>query len=203
MKEYLELTHFQMERLFCFKQRLLNSSRNNSGAIKPHGVYHFIYEMTQTASLSNTDTRAGEQKHKGIKHAWKSSSRRQGYPVLREVFERLETSRVIDKANDLFEDIYGHVVVDRVTPKKVRTIHTLYNGNLENVKFECSILNSDKEELIYDFRKRTLISLFPRALQFLNPLISLESVWEYLQNFDEITAFIDNFKSRTHGKNNM
>ena len=50
-------------KLFCFKQYLLGSNKNNSTAIKPHMVHHFIYEMTQTGSTNNANTRTTEQKH--------------------------------------------------------------------------------------------------------------------------------------------
>ena len=200
MKEYLEVTHYEMQRLYCFKQYLLGSNKNNSTAIKPHMVHHFIHEMTQTGSTNNTNTRTSEQKHVIVKHAWKASSHRQGTSGMKEMSNRLETARVIHKANELYDDINGPLQINRVSAPITRKMHVLHKGNDENVRFECSILNTDKEELIYHVRTKKLIPNIGNSLKYLNPLIDLDSIWDYLENFVEIQPFIENFKSKNRGK---
>ena len=199
MKEYLEVTHYEMQRLFCFKQYLLGSNKNNSTAIKPHMVHHFIYEMTQTGSTNNTNTRTSEQKHVIVKGAWKASSHRQGTSGMKELGNRLETARVIQKASELYDEIYGPFQIDRVSAPITRSNHVLFKGNDENVTFECSILNTDKEELTYYARTRKLIPTTASNLKYLNPLINLDSIWAYLENFEELQPFLDNFRNKNKG----
>jgi hypothetical protein len=202
MEKYAEVGRFALQRLFCFKQRLLNAKRTSSTALKPHLSIHFPLEITRTGSLENTNTRAMEQKHVYIKRAYKHSSRRTDSTRFTEMHSRLETERVINKANDIFEELYGIHNIDRLANRVERNMFTITTGDKENedVLFLVSKLSTDKEELIFDRRLQTLIpAVSSLGLRFLNPIISLESVWEFLNTNREIENFITLYKEKTPG----
>jgi hypothetical protein len=65
IKPYLECSNFMLQKVFCFKQRLFNSNKANTVALKPHMVLHFISFIIFFGSIKNYDTSTSEHLHKG------------------------------------------------------------------------------------------------------------------------------------------
>ena len=63
---YLECANFMLQKVFCYKQRLFNSNKPNTVALKPHMVLHFPTFIIYYGSIKNYDTSTCEHLHKGL-----------------------------------------------------------------------------------------------------------------------------------------
>jgi hypothetical protein len=56
-----------LQKVFCYKQRLFDSNKANTVALKPHMVLHFLTFVIFFGSIKNYDTATSEHLHKGSK----------------------------------------------------------------------------------------------------------------------------------------
>jgi hypothetical protein len=98
---YLECSNFMLQKMFCFKQRLYNSNKKNTVALKPHMILHFPSFIIYYGCIQNFDSAVVEAMHKTMaKLPYKQSSRRSDH-LLEEMSSRIDlvqlTRILVDK----------------------------------------------------------------------------------------------------------
>lgn len=93
MQEYVKCGNYQLNRLFCFKQRLCQSSKRSTGIIKTHGVVEQLLRVPSIGVPSSNDTSIYEHLHiSKAKIPFTSSSRRKE-TLLPEMMDRIQHVR--------------------------------------------------------------------------------------------------------------
>lgn len=79
IQQYFEVAHFNLQKLFCWRQRLFNCNKPNTIAFKPHGCCHLLPLVPQYGAPENSDTSLYENMHIAYaKNAYKRTARVEG-----------------------------------------------------------------------------------------------------------------------------
>jgi hypothetical protein len=196
---YFEVAHFKLQHLFCYRQRIFNSDKTNTDAMKPHASCHIMTDVPEYGSPSNWDTPLYENMHiKYAKKAFRSSSRREcNSSLLPEMIKKIQFSRLIRSFHDvryMKEDEDGK----RGTPPlKEKGISYLTDNN---VTYKCSSSSNCRERMMWKSDRLTCSS---RHNRFQNPNISLRDVMKAMDACAEddtgVRRFLEIFKSGSTG----
>ena len=195
IREYFEVSHYKLQKLFCWRQRLFNCKKPNTVALKPHASCHFSYNISEYGATYNTDTVLYENLHiKKAKEAYKTSSRRNNSKLM-EMTKNVQFQRLVRclelSAEDNDENDSTDSEADEEIVRNAASAATYSSPNevifegCRSTKFTCELI----------LRTGSLTFKTASKEKFLSPNTTLDSLWTAIKNCrnEEVRFFCDRF----------
>jgi hypothetical protein len=192
-KDYIEACHFKMQHLFCYKQRLFNSSKWNTLSVKQHMMMHFPWFTLYLGAPANFNTSVMENMHIISKNAYKSSSRRRD-GLTEEMMEKIQMAKVMKSAQSIYDDKHGPLVVQNIEVRVRKERARMYETE-ELIIYELPVSSELSEEIRYNYQN----GLQKISDRFLSKSLTQEDLWNLLVHSDdeEILMLLQLFKNKT------
>ena len=190
IQNYFETSHYKLQHLFCFRQRIFDTNKPNTTATKPHGCMHLVYDVVEYGALPNFDTVLYENLHIPFaKEAYRSSSRRYN-KLYEEMIAGIQAARLLRILGDENDRKMKETVTKDEKVEENEEVSLSYKANLYHVHKRgshdksvtylvpkgqsYSIEVSCNNEMIYPVDKRN-----KSISNFLNTkLISLNNIYD-------------------------
>jgi hypothetical protein len=181
-----------LQKMFCFKQRLYNSTKKNTVALKPHITLHFPSMIVLYGCIKNFDTAVVEFMHKdNAKLPYKRASKRSD-TFLDEMASRIDQVQLTK------------FLVDRFSrDDNPRTLNqgmtiTYTTDPPENVTFEA--MKSSYYRFKLDYQRNT-DTVFSRFYNNISPHITLNSIWSLVSQleYDATRTIVEGIKAGHKG----
>jgi len=189
---YLECSNFMLQKLFCFKQRLYNSIKKNTVALKPHMLLHFPSFIIYYGCIQNFDSAVIEAMHKtNAKLPYKQSSRRSEH-LLEEMSSRIDqvqlTRILVEKT----------IKDNKLAPLRQDLTVKYTTSPPESVTFEG--MKSTFYRIKMDYQRNT-DTIYSRNLDNISPHTNFKSIWQLVCELDYTSTkrVVDGIKAGRKG----
>ena len=171
IQNFFELSHFKLQHLFCWRQRLFDCNKRNTLAFKPHGCCHFFWYIPEFGAPPNNDTVVFEHMHIiNVKQAYKASSKRTS-TSLEEMTSRIQFRHL---ARAL------HTHDERSTQEKRPSSKRSISYETESdLIYEASVSTAFRDEVTFVNASTCMVNK-----RFLNPNVSMPMVWAAMKRSD-------------------
>ena len=194
-KEFFEVAEYEYYRLFCYKQRLVNSQKALELSIKQHIAIHFFPQIVEDGMPANYNTVVTEQIHKNVAKVPYAMSSRRPTDLYEEMLSQVQTRKFLQIVNGEYKTLYGNfpVLSTTMVPQEERVSPYKEYVTREGVIFKYSKYVTNSEALKYNMEVDKLVTANGRTPSFLSPHVTLDELW-HLFDTGFKGDFIDNFK---------
>jgi hypothetical protein len=201
-KELFEVAEYEYYRLFCYKQRLVNSKKALELPIKQHIAIHFFPQIVQDGMPSNYNTVVTEKIHKNVAKVPYAKSSKRPTDLYEEMLSEVQTRKFLQIVNGEYKSLYGNfpVLSTAILPQQERVSPYKEYVTREGVIFKYSKYVTNSESLKYNIEVGKLVTVTGRAPSYLSPHVTLDELW-HLFDTGFKGDFIDNFKRGNSIKN--
>ena len=196
---FFEVAHYKLQHLFCWKQRLLDSSKKNTLAYKPHGCCHFSWFIPLYGPPCNYDTMLFENMHiVHGKEAYKGSGRRHE-TKLDDMIKGLQFNKLVTMLGKRIRKDDSDTEEEDDDIVTTKTNASIYNTS-EAVLFEGGSMSKNVREL--HLKDGCLEYVDPESnleIAFLSPNTTLQLVWSAINRCTNkyVKRFCKHFEQNT------
>jgi hypothetical protein len=201
MSKLMEVTNYSCLLQKVYKQILLNIPITLLKEIKPHTSGHMpsFFQRDSSPKVYNTINVEGSHKTK-VKEIFRHSSKRHNGAagLLLELFDRLNTSKLLKRANVEYQRINNMEPV--LCRKQTRDGHVISIETEAGIVFECSTFSSDRCRL--KFIKNSdiwMLGTSSTECDFLNPICGLNYLLEQMNTEETLKTSLEAVKRNEPG----
>ena len=158
-----------------------------------------FFERDSSPKVYNTVNTEGSHKTK-VKDIFRHSSKRHNGAagLLLELFERLNTSKLLKRANAEYQRINNLEPIRCM--KQERDAHVITIETEAGIVFECSTFSSDRCEIRFSHTSKVwMLGTSSNECDFLNPICGLNYLLEQMNLEESLKASLEAIKTNTPG----